>query len=78
MITVYGAPELFKLVNVSDSLEFSDCLTRDSMFLIEMKYRRAIYNFWKRKYILASFKYMSSIFQIYGRYILANVYIKYM
>ena len=41
----------------------------------EMKYIRDIYNFWSQKYILASFKYMSSIFQIYVRYILANIYI---
>ena len=43
-----------------------------------MKYICDIYNFWSRKYILASFKYMSSIFQIYVRYILVNIYIKYM
>ena len=36
-----------------------------------------LYNFWSQKYILASFKYMSNIFQIYTRYILENIYIKY-
>ena len=43
--------------------------------LMRMKYIWVIYNFWKRKYISVSFKYMSSICQIYGRYILANIYI---
>ena len=45
---------------------------------MEMKYICDIYNFWPQKYISASFKYMSSICQIYVRYILANIYIKYM
>ena len=43
---------------------------------MEMKYICDIYNFWPRKYILASFKYMSSVFQMNVRYILANIYIK--
>ena len=42
---------------------------------MEMKYIDEIYNFWKRKYIWASFKYTSSIFQIYVRYILANIWV---
>ena len=40
---------------------------------MEMKYICDVYNFWKRKYISASFKYMSSICQIYFRYILINI-----
>ena len=72
--TICGTVKIVHLISYSEAFVYTP---------MEVKYICDIYNFWKRKYIiLASFKYMSSVFKIcriyFGKYIyIYKIYVKY-